>query len=614
MRDRAHRWRAGGGRSRAALGLLLAAGLLVVASGAGRAGTAPRTAAAAAGTVTFALQPGNTPNYALPLVSSAYFTIVNEDQFEYLMYRPLFWYGVNGTTAFNPAQSLAAYPRFSVDRTGDTVATITLRPWHWSDGRPVTTRDVEFWMNLLRANRSDWGVYVPGAWPDIIRSIHYLSASRFQITFIRRYNDNWLFNDELSQIFPLPQHVWDRTSARSPVGNYDRSHAGAVAVYAYLNAQARDLGAYGTNRLWRVVDGPWVLHAYDPATGYTVLTRNPAYPGPHRPAVTRFVEQPFTGDSAEFDALRSGSLSIGYLPQQDLSQRAYLTSHGYRIAPWWEWLFNYISINYRNQADGPIFAQLYVRQAMQSLIDQPSYIRNIYKGLAVPTYGPVPTGTRSRYVSAQETHNPYPYSVETARALLRSHGWTVRPNGVDTCRLPGSGRGRCGAGVAAGSRLAFQILYPAGSTVTAAEMEALRSAYSEAGIDLTATSTPYSTLTTTIYSCNPVTHVGCGWQMADTGGWEYYAYPSGEQLFKTGGSGNSGGYSNPTADRLIQATLTAPGLGPLYAYQNYLARDLPVIYLPTPPYQLTVYRRALGGLLPQDPSLNVYPETLAVGG
>ncbi|HUY97824.1 MAG TPA: ABC transporter substrate-binding protein [Verrucomicrobiae bacterium] len=598
-------------RLRPIVGVLLGAAALLATAGPAAATRAP---ASPGHTVTFALQPGNTPNYALPLVSSQYFTIVNEDQFEYLMYRPLYWYGLNGTTAFNPGQSLAEAPAFSVNRQGDSVATIQLRSWHWSDGVPVTTRDVELWMNLLRANRQDWGVYVPGAWPDIIHSIRYLSATRFQITFTRRYNTNWLFYDELSQIFPLPQRTWDRTGASRPVGNYDLTPAGSVAVYRYLNSQARDLSSYGSNPLWKVVDGPWVLHSYAPATGYTVFSRNFRYPGPSHPGVTRFVEVPFTSDSAEFDALRSGALSIGYLPQQDLSQTSYLAGHGYRTAPWWEWLFNYISINYRNPTDGPMFAQLYLRQAMQTLIDQPSYVHHIYKGLAVPTYGPIPTATHSRDASPQETHNPYPYSVTAARALLRSHGWTVRPNGVDTCSRPGSGSSRCGAGIRAGARLAFQLLYPSGSTVTAAEMEALRSADSEAGIDLTVTATPYSTLTTTIYSCDPATHVGCGWQIADTGGWEYYAYPSGEQLFKTGGSGNSGGYSNPTADRLIQQTLTTPGLTPLYRYQNYLARDLPVLYLPTPPYQLTVYARTLRGVLPQDPSLNVYPETLAVAG
>jgi peptide/nickel transport system substrate-binding protein len=96
--------------------------------------------------------------------------------------------------------------------------------------------------------------------------------------------------------------------------------------------------------------------------------------------------------------------------------------------------------------------------------------------------------------------------------------------------------------------------------------------------------------------------------MGADSGWEYYAYPSGEQLFKTGGSGNSGSYSNHQADKLINATLTEPGLAPMYTYENYLQKQLPVIYLPTPAYQITVYKSALKGVLPQDPSLNIYPE------
>jgi peptide/nickel transport system substrate-binding protein len=140
-------------------------------------------------------------------------------------------------------------------------------------------------------------------------------------------------------------------------------------------------------------------------------------------------------------------------------------------------------------------------------------------------------------------------------------------------------------------------------------MEALRSNASQAGINLTIVQEPFSTVTTTIYSCDASTGAGCSWQMGADSGWEYYAYPSGEQLFKTGGSGNSGGYSNSEADTLINGTLTQPGLAPMYTYENYIAKEVPVIYLPTPAYQITVYKSNLKGVLPQDPSLNVYPET-----
>ncbi|MGH7642394.1 MAG: ABC transporter substrate-binding protein [Candidatus Dormibacteria bacterium] len=570
-----------------------------------------RTAARSVGgdTISFALQPNNFPTYVFPLVSAQYFTLVNEDQFEWIMYRPLYWFGQSGTTAFSAKESLADYPAFSVNAQGDTVASVTLKHWTWSDGQPVTTRDVEFWMNLLEANKDDWGVYVPGAWPDIIKSITYSTSSQFAITFTGKFNTDWLFENEMSQIFPLPQQTWDKTSSSGAIGNYDETTAGAHDVYKYLDTQSHNVSTYGSNPLWKVVDGPWMLKAYASSTGYTVLARNPRYPGPSAGKVSTFEEEPYTSDAAEFDALRHGTLDVGYLPPSDLSQISYLKAHGYSVSPWWEWNFNYISINFNNPQTGPIFKQLYFRQALQSLVDQPSYVKNIYKGFAKPTYGPVPTTVSNAFVSPQARNNPYPYSVGAAKHLLSAHGWEVRPNGTSTCVDPGSGARKCGGGISRGSQLAFKLIFATGSVATADEMAAFRSSASQAGIDLTIVQQPFSTVTTTIYGCDASTGAGCNWEMGADSGWEYYAYPSGEQLFKTGGSGNSGGYSDPTADSLINATLTQSGLGPMFKYEDFIAKNVPVIYLPTPAYQITVYKSELRGVLPQDPSLNVYPET-----
>ena len=68
---------------------------------AGAAGPARRRRAArrsSGGTATYALPPSNTPNYIFPFASSTYFSVVNSEDFQYLMYRPLYWFG-NGASA-----------------------------------------------------------------------------------------------------------------------------------------------------------------------------------------------------------------------------------------------------------------------------------------------------------------------------------------------------------------------------------------------------------------------------------------------------------------------------------------------------------------------------------
>ena len=114
----------------------------------------------------------------------------------------------------------------------------------------------------------------------------------------RAYSHQWLLYDQLSQIWPIPQQSWDRTSVTGPVGNYDTTTAGAKAVYNFLNGQSEDEDTYATNPLWKTVDGPWLVSAFSPSTGYNAFVPNPHYTGPGKPKIAKFEELPFTSAAA----------------------------------------------------------------------------------------------------------------------------------------------------------------------------------------------------------------------------------------------------------------------------------------------------------------------------
>ncbi len=158
--------------------------------------------------------------------------------------------------------------------------------------------------------------------------------------------------DELSEIVPIPQYAWDKTSASSPVGNYDTTAAGAKAVWKFMNGQATQQGTYSTNPLWKVVDGPWKLSAFSTVTGASTFVPNKAYTGPDKPKIAKFEELPFTSTSAEFNALRSGQVDYGYLPPEDASQASYFTSRGYKVNNWTDYGFNGILLNFTNPTGG----------------------------------------------------------------------------------------------------------------------------------------------------------------------------------------------------------------------------------------------------------------------
>ena len=97
-------------------------------------------------------------------------------------------------------------------------------------------------------------------------------------------------------------------------------------------------------------------------------------------------------------------------------------------------------MNWNNPKTGPLIHQLYLRQAMQSLIDEPAFLSGPLKGYGATDYGPVPVKPSNPYVSAYEAKGPWPFSPKTAVRLLSSNGWKVKPNGVTTCVKAGHRR------------------------------------------------------------------------------------------------------------------------------------------------------------------------------
>ena len=202
----------------AALALALSVSLALAACSSNSASGKSSAKPISGGTATFALPAGGGPNSILPLNTITVYTNTNIFDFQYLMYRPLYWFGLNGKVKVNPSLSIADLPVFS---NGGKTVTIKLKHWVWSDGQPITSRDVEFWINVLKANKTQWGGYVPGEFPDNIAQASYPNSSTVVLTFTKAYNSYWLLYNQLSEIIPIPQHEWDRTSATSAVGNND---------------------------------------------------------------------------------------------------------------------------------------------------------------------------------------------------------------------------------------------------------------------------------------------------------------------------------------------------------------------------------------------------------
>jgi peptide/nickel transport system substrate-binding protein len=551
------------------------------------------------GTAYFAEPPQETPTYIFPLVSGEFFTGENTSDLQTLLYQPLYWYGDRGSTAIDYRLSIGDQPVYT---NGGRVVTIHLKHYVWSDGETLSARDVGLWINLLKANKAQWASYVPGGFPDNVLSWKALSPTTVQLNLNGTYNPFWFTYNELSQITPLPI-AWDRTSltANTPspaaAALPDTSVAGAKAVYAFLNSQATKVASYASNPIWSVVDGPWRL-ADLTSDGTATFMPNRRYTGPQKPHLARFVELPFTSATAEFLGLRAGQarggpgssgeqISVGYVPDNDLPQAAALHTQGYQLIKSSPFGFNYFEPNFNNPKIGPIFRQLYFRQAFEHLVNQPGWIHAYYNGLGVPTYSPVPAGPPNPYSDTHASVNPYPFSLSQARAILTAHGWHVVPNGLTTCTHPGTTASECGPGIRAGEPLSFSLMYPSGLPYTDGSMTDLQSVAKQVGIQIALDEVTAATIAATIEPCAS-SSPACKWEIGQYGGawlFEPDHYPSGDEIFQTGALGNVNNYSDPAIDKLIRATTTnsaATSQAALNAYADKVRLELPDFWQPSP--------------------------------
>jgi peptide/nickel transport system substrate-binding protein len=596
-----------------AMGVAVVASALVAAGCASSNNTPTGTTPVSGGTATWAEQPSDIPNYIFPFTSSEFISVSNLEDFGYMLYRPLYWFGTGSAPTVNTSLSLANPPTFN----GNQV-TITLKPYKWSNGTQVTAQNVMFWLNMLSAVGSlDWGAYT-GFPNSVVSNIKVVSPTELTMTMDKSYSHNWFLYNELSQITPMPT-AWDRTA--SGPSNCETTVSDCSAVYNYLNDQSKDLSTYATNPLWGVVDGPFKLTAFN-ADGHVTMVPNKSYSGPVKPRLSVFKEAPFTTDAAEYDVLRSpgNSISVGYIPTENLPAKALSAAvgrnpvPGYYLAPQVTWGVSYYTVNQQSTIGdhAAIFKQLYFRQALAYLMDQPADLAGPLKGYGVTQNGPVGSYPDTSWLSPQGHKGvTFPYNPAKAKALLTSHGWSVAPQGTTTCAKAGTAAGDCGAGITAGSALNFNFTYANGLSWVAQELLQLQSSAATVGIKLNLKPEPFDDVVSADAGNCVVAKIPCNWDMADWGlGWSFAPdyYPTGETLFLCGAIANSSGYCEPTNDAMIEKTLTSTNLSYMYSWQDYLATQLPVQWQVNAPYEVNEIANNLKGVTPESTTLTINPE------
>jgi len=555
---------------------VLASGSVAGASSRSPAKHVRATASVSSGVVTMAEGAQGTPNYIMPFVPGEYDALADTSLQEQ-MWPSLYSIGTpSNPNIINAAHSLANAPVYS---DGDTVVTITLKPYRWSDGTSLTSRDVTFFMNLLKANKVSWAHYTPGNMPDNMTSWTAPNSSTVVFHLTRAYNPTWFTENQLAFIVPLPQQAWDKTSASAADGNYDETTAGAKAVFSFLTAQGKDTATYDTNPLWSVVDGPWRLKQYL-NTGFVALVRNPNYSGPNKPHFSQFDMVPYTSATAEFNAVLSDSVSVGYVPDPDLGSESRVKTAGYQISRSEIEGVNMLSLNYHNPAIGPLVKQIYIRKALNDVMNEKQQISALLYGTGGYTdWGPIPPKPSSPYIGSAQQKDPY--NIAAARSLLVSHGWKIPSSGAATCERPGTSSSECGAGILRGKTLTFSLVYVSGSGYLTGEMENYKSDASEVGIVLNLSSQPFNTIVGDI--CGNATCDSPSWQIDNWGAGfaQDFGVPDPNEAYMFEGHV---GLDYPVPARmsaLMTAVETDPEsktTGAMHAFDSYVVNQAPEVW------------------------------------
>jgi peptide/nickel transport system substrate-binding protein len=569
------------------------------------------------GTVTWACAPGFPPAVIFPFTPAERMGTRNILEFQALMYRTLYYFGSDGTPEVDYANSIGEPPVWSED--GLTV-TVRVKPWKWSNGETLCADNVLFWVNLMKVKGARYGEYVPGYFPDNLTSYGKLAEDTCFFTFDKVYSRRWVLMNQLSTITPLPKS-WDRT-ADGPA-NASGDLGDVEAVYAYLMAEQGNIVAEGNEHrtrwadspIWSTVSGPWRLQSYT-VDGVVTFVPNEHYSGPNKPYLDVFRQIPMRSDEEEYRLLESGTdtIQVGYLPLSFATGETTDPAAGgvnplaehYTLVPQVAYCVRYTSLNFNNPTVvGKLFAQTYIRQALQSTLDQDSAVRDIYQRYAYRQNGPVPMLPVTDLVSPRQRGRawPLPFDIGHARQLLQDHGWDTSTTPA-VCVDPE----KAGDGIPAGTRLSLLLRYVEGRPALTQLMTKYQHDAAAAGIELRLQEVYGSILVAEDAPCYPTDETPCRWEMCCwNGGWVYH-HPTGEILFKTDAGGNFGHYHDPVADELIERTVTTDDLDVLYEYQDFIAEQVPVIFNPNFPIRLFEVANNLRGFEPVNPFGMINPE------
>ena len=448
-----------------------------------------------------------------------------ERQLYSLMYRPMFWIDPQHRIDWN--ESLASSVEVA---DGGATFRVTLKPYRWSDGAPVTADDVRYCWEMIRDLGPRFANFQTGGIPQMVRDVVVTGPNTLEFRLTRAVNPDWFEISGLGLLYALPRHAWGHLSI------------------------SQQQGLQSTTSFYDVVDGPFRLERL--AVGrYATFLPNPSYSG-HQPGIRRLVVT-FLQGADPLAELQAGQIDMANLPFSVWDAARGLTGFDtVSVGP----IAAYTTLlpNLASPA-ASFLAEVGVRQAIAMAIDQQEIIRVVFHGSALPNPGFVPEAlTDSLSPAIRSGRTPVDYDPAKAARQLEQSGWLAGPDGVRRKN---------------GKRLAFEVLTTAGAATGLTMLQVIKKDLAAVGIELQIREAEFNQLLARM--AGPAN----GWQTAFLS-WSQPGYPDGTQFFRGGSSSNYEHYSSKTMDGLLDASVYEPGTAGLFALEDYVVSQQPMIFLP----------------------------------
>lgn len=406
----------------------------------------------------------------------------------------------------------------------------------WSDGEPITARDIQFTLEVC--NDKDLDIAVREGCDKVD-----MGASEI------------VDDKTFKMVFKEPYAPWKSLFS-----------AAYGAILPAHELEGKDFNE-DWNREITVSSGPYKFQDWRQGQNMT-LVKNDNFWGETKPSMERIVVRFIEDSTAQVQALRGGEVDmLSSQAQLELIEQVGdirgVTSEAVAGAVW-----EFFEYNFAVEGLGEDFK--FVRHAIAQGIDREAIVRELISPMN-PDAEPLQSLI---YVNTQEQYEPHfqrwSYDPEAARQLLEDNGCTEGGDGVRSCD---------------GVKLSFDFGYTAGNELRELQFVIIQEQLSQIGIQVNAQAEDAST------------YFGDTWPAGEDGAWELFdqawlGAPDPNQslpFWECDGALNYASYCNREVDRLIQQSRVEIDedrrTDLLNQVNELLAEDLPAL----PLYQKPVF-------------------------